>query len=497
MAFCEDCGSPLSEGVVFCENCGAKISSTNNVISNHSKEIVETGIIYTNLSLLAEKLNTSISSLTSVIENFIKSASNRGIGYTLKDVSDSFSTVGSVENHIRIIKSTVQELKPKYLFILGSSNVIPSIIWENKASDCGSDADVSSDLPYATLDTTSPFEGQEYDFEDTLRVGRLPNIDFENYFANLNEGCGKIDTISTFAESAEVWVEETIDIYSHIKSGPNVHTSPEHTTETTKSTISSSGNSNLFLFNLHGSNQTEYWYGQRGGSYPEAVAPDTFDGLEKPYFLAVEACYGAAYEDREIDKSILLSSLSGKCISFLGSSRIAFGTPRAPGSCADVICGEYLKNLKSGMTVGDALEKARRELMKESDAEEIKTLAEFSLYGDPSARIFGEPKPTKTSLFSKNTTQAFSKGIRIPLPNIRKAIRLELTNVEEKIAQIVQESVYKQYADLEGIVPKFFKNQNETDKYHAVFEKSNVIGKKIVSVSFGKNGQIKSIKESK
>ena len=386
MAFCEDCGSPLSEGVAFCENCGAKISSTNNVISNHSKEIVETGIIYTNLSLLAEKLNTSISSLTSVIENFIKSASNRGIGYTLKDVSDSFSTVGSVENHIRIIKSTVQELKPKYLFILGSSNVIPSIIWENKASDCGSDADVSSDLPYATLDTTSPFEGQEYDFEDTLRVGRLPNIDFENYFANLKEGCGKIETISTFAESAEVWVEETIDIYSHIKSGPNVHTSPEHTTETTKSTISSSGNSNLFLFNLHGSNQTEYWYGQRGGSYPEAVAPDTFDGLEKPYFLAVEACYGAAYEDREIDKSILLSSLSGKCISFLGSSRIAFGTPRAPGSCADVICGEYLKNLKSGMTVGDALEKARRELMKESDAEEIKTLAEFSLYGDPSAR---------------------------------------------------------------------------------------------------------------
>jgi len=330
-----------------------------------------------------------------------------------------------------------------------------------------------------------------------LRVGRLPNIDFENYFANLKEGCGKIETISTFAESAEVWVEETIDIYSHIKSGPNVHTSPEHTTETTKSTISSSGNSNLFLFNLHGSDQTEYWYGQRGGSYPEAVAPDTFDGLEKPYFLAVEACYGAVYEDREIDKSILLSSLSGKCISFLGSSRIAFGTPRAPGSCADVICGEYLKNLKEGMSAGDALGKARNELMEDDDAEEIKTLAEFSLYGDPSARMFGEPKPTKTSLFSKNTTQAFSKGIRIPLPNIRKAIRLELTNVEEKIAQIVQESVYKQYSELEGVVPKFFKNQNETDKYHAVFEKSNVIGKKIVSVSFGKNGQIKSIKESK
>ena len=100
-------------------------------------------------------------------------------------------------------------------------------------------------------------------------------------------------------------------------------------------------------------------------------------------------------------------------------------------------------------------------------------------------------------MISKNTTQAFSKGIRIPLPNIRKAIRLELTNVEEKIAQIVQESIYKQYADLEGVVPKFFKNQNETDKNYGVFEKQNNLGKQIISVTFNKNGQIKTIKESK
>ena len=39
MAFCEDCGSPLSEGVAFCENCGAKISSTNNVISRGLRKV--------------------------------------------------------------------------------------------------------------------------------------------------------------------------------------------------------------------------------------------------------------------------------------------------------------------------------------------------------------------------------------------------------------------------------------------------------------------------
>ena len=496
MAFCEDCGAPLTPGMAFCENCGVKLSvQEGDKIS--STEIVENGIIYTNLSLLSKKTNVSISSITESINNFIEAAKQRGVGYTLKDVSDLVFLGGSIKKHIKILREFIEESHPKYLFILGSSDVIPSIIWENEASDSDADADVSSDLPYATLDTTSPFDGQEYDFDDTLRVGRLPNINFENYFANLKEGCGKIETISTFAESAEVWVEETKYIYSHIKSGPNVHTSPKHTVETTKSIISSNGNSNLFLFNLHGSNQTEYWYGQRGDSYPEAVAPNTFDVLSKPYFLAVEACYGAAYEDRKVDESILLSSLSGKCISFLGSSRIAFGTSKAPGCCADVICGEYLKNLKNGMSAGDALEKARNELMKDSDAEVIKTLAEFSLYGDPSARMFGEPKTAKTSLFFKNTTKAFSKGIRIPLPNIRKAIRLELANVEAKIAQVVQESVYEQYADLKGIIPKFFKNQNETDKYYGVFEKQNNIGKQIVSVTFGRNGQIKTIKESK
>ena len=49
MAFCEDCGSPLTPGVLFCENCGAKIVN-NSAFSNSSKhesEAAETGIIYT------------------------------------------------------------------------------------------------------------------------------------------------------------------------------------------------------------------------------------------------------------------------------------------------------------------------------------------------------------------------------------------------------------------------------------------------------------------
>lgn len=110
-------------------------------------------------------------------------------------------------------------------------------------------------------------------------------------------------------------------------------TSPECKRDDAARTIPAG--TNVFLFNLHGSDQTEFWYGQRGSSYPEALDHTSFNGVAKPYFVAVEACYGAAYEERKTDGSVLLSAQGGKCISFLGSSRIAFGTPSAPGRSQD------------------------------------------------------------------------------------------------------------------------------------------------------------------
>lgn len=493
MAFCEDCGSKLTPGMAFCENCGAKITEIlQDDLS--SKEIAETGIIYTNLLLLEKKSRTSKEKLCSIIDSFILSTIKRNVSYELFDVSKEISNLGTVENHLKIISNIVKEKHPKYLFILGSSDVIPSTVWENEACDYESDSDVSSDLPFATLDIDSPFSGKEYNFEEALRVGRLPTIDFENYFANLEAACGKIEEINTFALSAAVWADETVDIYSNIKSGPKVSTSPEVEKSIIKETIPS--DSNMFLFNLHGSDKTKYWYGQEDSSFPEAIEPTSFSKIEKPYFLVVEACYGAAYEGRNISESVLLSTLSEKCISFLGSSRIAFGRPCAPGSCADVICGEFLKNVKAKMSAGDALNKAREVLMEDGDnSEVIKTLAEFSLYGDPSARMQGMPTKEK-GLFAKNNSKSFSKGIHIPLPNVRRAVHLELTSVEQKIADLVEEFVYQHYLDMNGIKPKYYKQQNK-DVMTAVFENQTQIGKKIVSVNFEKNGKIKQMLESK
>ena len=502
MAFCEDCGAPLAPGVLFCENCGAKLSApaapaagtAGKTAENNANKIVEEGILYTNLPLLSSATGKTSEQLTAILNTFISSAAARGVGYELFDVSSKLSEAGTVPQHVEIIKTLVEKKHPKYLFIIGSSKIIPSIVWKNEAGDFESDKDVSSDLPYTTLDTQSPFDGQEYNFDTCLKVGRLPEsgIDLEKYFKNLEEGCGKIGEIRSFSLSADVWKEETKDIYNKI-SQTQVFTSPECEKSTVANLIPS--NANLFLFNLHGSNRTEFWYGQRGRDYPEAMDHDSLAKVSNPYFLMVEACYGAFYDDRTPANSLLLSALNGKCISFLGSSRIAFGTPSPKGTCADVIAEEHLKNLKNGMSAGDSLAAARKVLEEDSYAESIKTLAEFSLYGDPSARMNGVPAAPK-GLFTKDTTKSFTKGIHIPLPNIRRAIRMELTTVNQKIADAIEEMVYTKYEDFKGIKPNYYKSSKDDD-YSAVFKKAGVIGDQLITVKFEKDGQVKSILESK
>ena len=496
MAFCEDCGSPLTPGILFCENCGAKIVN-NSAFSNSSKhesEAAETGIIYTDLSKLSTQTEITKDELSSIINSFIEDTLQRNVGYQLYDV-DGKNLGSDIAQHVEEVKKIVEENHPDYLLILGSSSVIPSIVWANMASDKETDSDVSSDLCYATLDTATPFSKQSYDFDSCLKVGRLPNIDFKKYFENLRDFCGKAGDVKTFGESAEVWTKETQNAYGKIKNGPAVINCPDVQVSELVAKIPSE--TNLFLFNLHGSNNTGDWYGQRDSSYPIAVSPATLKNHETPYYLAVEACYGAAYEGRSFEKSILLSCLNGKCLSFMGSSRIAFGTAAPLGSCADVICEEHLQNLKKGLSAGESLNLARKELCRKSTSpNSIKTLAEFSLYGDPSARMNGMPKPKRT-VFKSREKGSFPRGIKIPMPDVRGAVRLELEIVDQKIRETAESFVYLNHKDLIGVKPRFYKYSEFNSEIDAVFTKKNEIGVKIVSLSVTPSGQIKQMLESK
>ena len=129
--------------------------------------------------------------------------------------------------------------------------------------------------------------------------------------------------------------------------------------------------------------------------------------------------------------------------------------------------------------------------MGDEDDSTIKTLAEFSLYGDPSLRPFGTAK-AKPKSFSKIA----NRSIRVELPDVRHAVALEIASVNEKIMQSVNEQVYKSVKQMDGLTPKVFKMKNK-NMYQALYSKSENNFTTFAKAYFDDSGRVKKLYLSK
>ena len=541
MAFCENCGNKLNEEDVFCENCGEKIISAKYNPVNADKDIfdewiicksvfslfqstdwkvdwkntvsksteLEFGIILTREKALLEELSGgTVQSLHDTILTFTRSCRQNGVSYYYLDLDNCTvtSNIGNSCSHIiEILKKINFEAHPKYIFILGNEKIIDVMSWEDKTKD---DDDIESDFCYATLDQTSPWERKKYDFSNMFRVGRLPTYhnetfeEFKSYFDTISATASGFENKKSYGLSAFAWEKESVHEYSTF-SREDVDVSPDITLANVNSRFSS--DTNTYFFNLHGSDETEFWYGQKGGSYPQAVAPHVFNNISVPFVLAVEACYGARYTGGlTAQNSILLNAMTHKCISFLGSSRIAYGRPSPPGSCADDIVGEFLRQVSNGESVGDAFIAGMKKIVssdKTLDDAEVKTIAEFNLYGDPSISI----NYSSQKSFNKHHSKILSKihdRVRVSLPDIRTPVRMELTKVNAKIEQIIDDFVFSTYFD--GVYAKSSMNIQqkvfrlpELNLNQKVFTQKLDHFSQIIKVYFDDAGKIKKVYESK
>lgn len=532
--YCENCGAKIAPGAAFCEECGAKVQNEETVaveplaaVSSKSfgsleADIFETsdwksrwlaaaqkasglelGIILTDLGQLASKLRCTQLELKDVINNYIAVAHQRDVHYYLLNTDNNCAQDADgcdVQSVVDLLKTVCDVARPKYLFILGNEEVIEVAAWENQAGD--SDGDVLADLPYVTLDTNSPWEGQKYNFDQVLRVGRLPSFDgerldeFEIYFDNAIRGIGTIGEVRPFGLSALVWEDASQSQYDGIAS-EDVYTSPEMSLDNVDEELPS--DANLLYFNLHGSDSAEFWYGQEGMTYPETFSPGMLENLTGPYFLGVEACYGARYTDGLTpEDSVLLSAMLHGCLAFLGSSKIAFGPCTAPGNCADIMIGTYMKKVANGESAGDAYCAAMKDLMNDEDPDDstIKTLAEFSLYGDPSARM---GKNKSKSVLAK-AFGGVAKGLRVPMPDVRRAVKSMQIDVNNKAVQAFQSKLStntKAFSTgfnimdyMQGVEPSYFQVGSK-NLFQACYSKT--VGKftQIAKVYFDDNGKIK------
>jgi len=269
------------------------------------------------------------------------------------------------------------EKKGDHFILLGGDRLIPFYRIKNPAYD--GDEFVFSDNPYASIDKNFLLPERS--------ISRIPDgNDLDFFTATIDKLDRKDIKKHSFGYTAFVWKEAAKAVYS-ILHGDKINVCPPKTHKS----IRIKDSTTFFYFNLHGSDTSPNWYGQKGESYPIALTPSNINKLElKNGIVVSEACYGAYIIEKNKDTSIALKFLERGSSIFLGSTTIAYGPYTPPSSEADLLSRYFLKEILRGTPAGFALVKAKHRFFKymmESqgilDEDDQKTLYQFVLYGDP------------------------------------------------------------------------------------------------------------------
>lgn len=551
MNFCNNCGADLRQhrGARFCHNCGNPIEMDDHLSFPQSSNFGGSsgirpsrqakvsgkaafangydsyGIIFTNLNLLANRLNCREDEVETVVLNYISQIEECGHQYVLLDAGkNSYSNIDAHDgwqSHVELLKDFHKDnSQAEYLFIIGGHDVIPMAIIDNEPRCYDDDYKIDTDMPYTYL-LNSNFEemlwsGNIFKKDVLIYCGRLPissdlNFDnIENYLYNASNIISSgIDAENCFGMTAKSWERASSTIIKKIQLNKNLHTSPEHNLNSAQGIFNKQAD--VYYFNLHGSDSPgspEFF-----GDNSAVISPDYLSSAVNLNFLMTEACYGAKFIDYETHECMLLTTLYNKTVAYVGSSKVAFGASTENITSADVVAKSYLENLLSGETCGRAMALARIDVFDACPSDHYDygttSAAEFNLFGDPLCSINSTSIKKSLSLSSKkiksNTftnTRPVRKEIKIDsnekgiLNNVRNLVNQEVV----KIREIINRELYSKY-DIEprNLSSVFeIKGKYGETTYNFNYYKESVFGKKQVhSVFADKAGKIKSIIHSK
>jgi len=361
------------------------------------------------------------------------------------------------------VDAIYQALRPAYICILGSVDVVPHVELVNPIKSDGDDV-VPSDLPYACAHV---FGAKIEDFMAPTRVvGRLPDVTGGKDAAYLVGVLGTAARAQSVAASkyepylgvtAKVWEASTRQSIRNAFGGEaDLQDVPPEGPPWTKRI----GRLSHF-FNCHGAPADPHFYGQQGGSYPVAHDATRLKGLQRGTVLAAECCYGAElYDPAKANGQVGLCNayLAAKAYGFFGSSTIAYGPADGNGQ-ADLICQYFFEHLLAGASQGEATLMARQDFLKVlsvADPSDLKTLAQFNLMGDPSLHPV-RPKVAGQSVVEGRTTKAMLRSARDANPEDVQAAsralrRRHLAAVGESIGQTVTAALTSSMTPARGSV---------------------------------------------
>ena len=288
---------------------------------------------------------------------------------------------------------------PDYLMLLGAPDVVAHQPLENPLFDPPDEPDryAWSDLPYACA---RPYSHDIASFTGPTRVvGRLPDLTGATDAAQaahlvslLASAAGykardAEDYAPYFALSAFTWaVCSGRNLFEIFGNRNGLRTAPPSGPRFGASALAPLAH----FINCHGDEGADYFQGQKGRAYPVSLSTRTIDGRIMAGTVAgVECCYGAQLYAADligIDIPICQSYLAQGAYGYFGSTTIAYGESRTM-SAADLLVQYFLLEVFAGASLGRAALRARQRYVREIvdlDPTDLKTLAQFTLLGDPS-----------------------------------------------------------------------------------------------------------------
>lgn len=373
-------------------------------------------VIVTNLSALNVKYGRAgTTAIKRAVNSLIKADQVRGLTTCLVAVDDAttmkklgaaaVSQAADARQNKVAIDGVYHAFSPDYLMILGSSDVIPHQDLKNPlyTNPQGDDPDpiAYGDVPYAC--ETSYSQAPQDFMGPTRVVGRLPDItggSDPSYLVKLLATAANwmlVDrhTITDyFSVTAQIWHASTelstTNIFGNARYLKDV---PPNGINWPQNVLSR----RMHFFNCHGSSQSSQFYGQPASGanqYPPALDAAYISGkISEGTVAAAEACYGGqlyALSATQTQIGICNTYLANKAHGFFGSTTIAYG-PASGNGQADLICQFFHERVLGGSSLGRAALEARQQFVQSAsppDPSDVKTIAQFNLYADPSITPF-------------------------------------------------------------------------------------------------------------
>ncbi|NVM55237.1 MAG: hypothetical protein HWN66_16140 [Candidatus Helarchaeota archaeon] len=348
-------------------------------------------------------------------------------------------TEQNTETIQKFIENLSKEYDSEYLLIIGGHRIIP--FYELKDPTEAKEI-VYSDAPYADVyydELRSP----------DISLGRMPDgvvtdpsllLKQIETATNLFKGIAK-KTVDTTGVSAESWESVSQNLFSKIKQDTELILSPdwglgnkvpdhinlgiikptkwqsqrpdsvtkaiiEHTSSLIKKVLDPKvfSSRKLIYFNVHGDDRVPEWVGEILSAlkiegedcvlivYPDILKPEIIKQANvQNAIIFTEACFGAYTINKTPDSSNALCFMNEGALCFVGSTAVAYGEPRKKyPRWADVMAKYFFDFVKRNYEMGTAFQMAKQRYIgteRPFNREDLKTMYEFQLYGDPSVTM--------------------------------------------------------------------------------------------------------------